>query len=75
MTAKQKYQNSKTWQHKVLVINIYHLYMRTKKEWSVRKTAHYFGISVGNVSESLKLYQHFDKVKHAPSRKKALGML
>lgn len=75
MTAKQKYDKAKTWQRKVTLISFYHLYMGLRKQWTIRKTAKYFGISVGNVSESLRLAEHIDKVKSQPSRKKALEAL
>lgn len=36
-------------------MELYHLTMNHRKTWSIAKTAHYFGVSIGLVSENLKL--------------------
>ncbi len=56
MTFRQKYQSGLDWSGKVMVMEIYHLTMKDKvKKWTVAKTAKYFRVSIGLVSENLKL--------------------
>lgn len=67
------------WHGKALVMEIYHLAMCNKiKEWTVQKTATYFNVSIGLVSENLKLARaiHTDeKIIKSNSRQDALNKL
>ena len=73
MTYKEKYQTSKSWQQKVQIVNLYYQFKSGHgRKWSMRNTATYFGISLGLVSEYVKLGLNMEKVKHFESRNKAM---
>lgn len=73
MTLREKFEKCITWQDKVRYINLYHALMTFRKDkWNIRKTALYFGISIGLVSENLRLAEHMDHVKQCITRKEAL---
>ena len=56
MTFKDKYWESDSWHEKVIIVEIYHFTGKHRhNDWTISKTAAYFGISVGLVSENLKL--------------------
>jgi hypothetical protein len=56
ITFLERYQQEDTWYGKVIVMEIYHLAMsQRQKDWTVTKTAEFFGLSIGLVSENLKL--------------------
>ena len=56
MTFLERYQLAETWQDKCLVMEIYHLAMTTRsKNWTITRTAESFGVSIGLVSENLRL--------------------
>lgn len=55
MTFRQKYESVEDWYAKVLIMEIYHLTMTQKIEWTIKNTAEYFECSFGLVSENLRL--------------------
>lgn len=56
MTFLEKYKQVDKWHEKAIIIELYHLAMKVKDEdWNITKTANYFQISIGLVSENLKL--------------------
>lgn len=67
------YNQSTTWQRKVLIIAMYHNYQ--KNGWKISQTANYFHVSIGLVSENLKLFKNYDKVKDCATRKDALELI
>lgn len=56
-TFKERYHKEEIWHKKVLIMEIFHLTMgeKTKGKWTLRGTAKYFDVSIGLVSENLKL--------------------
>lgn len=61
MTFVERYQVAETWVDKVLIISIYHTAMtRGSSEWTIRKTASVFEVSVGLVSENIRLANAID---------------
>ena len=73
MTYREKYLSLTTWQDKVLIMNLYHCLKELEEtSWTLRKTAKYFSKSTGYVSESLKLANHMELIKHCELRKDAL---
>ena len=56
MTFPERYQQESTWHGKAMVMEIYHLTMTHHiKGWTIKLTAEHFGVSIGLVSENLKL--------------------
>lgn len=57
ITFRERYFKSEVWHEKVMVMEIYHLAMRQRSNNSqtVSETARYFGVSIGLVSENLRL--------------------
>ena len=56
MTFVERYNSETTWHGKVMVMEIYHLAMTTRsKNWTITRTAESFGVSIGLVSENLRL--------------------
>lgn len=76
MTFREKYLKSEIWHEKAIVMEIYHLAMCQRiKGWTIGNTAQYFNVSIGLVSENLKLALaiHLDPVLiQSPNRQKAL---
>ena len=73
MTFKEKYNQTLHWLPKITTINLYHQMMIAhKNHWTIRGTAEYFGVSIGLVSENLRLAERIDEVKGCNSRKEAL---
>lgn len=56
MTFLEKYRQEQSWLDKVIVMELYHLAATsTYKDWTLEKTAIYFEVSIGLVSENLRL--------------------
>ena len=56
ITFKEKYQSDPTWQQKALTIYLYHTIMCHKyPTWVLQDTASHFEISIGLVSENIRL--------------------
>ena len=63
ITFKQKY-NSRgiTWQEKAVLMSLYHTAMLMKyPTWNLGDTAEHFGVSIGLVSENIRLAKEIDK--------------
>jgi hypothetical protein len=79
MTFFDKYVLAEEWWSKVMIMEIYHLTMKQRdRKWTVANTAKYFGVSVGLVSENLKLasFIHTEpKLLKLSTRKDALEKL
>ena len=76
MTFKEKFKSCSTWQERAVVVTFTHrLLLIRKKKWTIRKTAKYLEISIGYVSESMKLAKRLDEVNHFATRKDALTKL
>lgn len=79
MTFPERYNQATIWFEKVLVMEIYHLAMtHREKGWTITKTADAFSVSIGLVSENLRLAQAIhtnDKVAKCESRQDALRRL
>lgn len=79
MTFLEKYQSEKTWYNKVTVMELYHMTMCYRwKEWTLSKTAEYFEVSIGLVSENLRLAHTIhidDAILKCESRQDALRKL
>jgi hypothetical protein len=76
MTFKERYNNTVTWHGKVIVMEIYHLAMCQRvKGWTITLTAEHFDVSIGLVSENLRLAQAInldEKILKCESRQEAL---
>ena len=79
MTFKEKYEQETTWQGKMTVMEIYHLAMSANNpRWTITLTARDFNVSIGLVSENLRLAysSHINpKILECESRQEALKRL
>lgn len=74
MTYKEKLDITKNWKRRAAIINLYHKLRTLKKNhrWTIRLTASYFKISIGQVSEAIKLAENHELVSECANRKEAL---
>jgi len=79
MTFLERYNQEHTWHGKAMVMEIYHLAMSSRsRDWTITKTAEHFGVSIGLVSENLRLAHAIhinDTIITIPSRTEALRKL
>ena len=78
MTFIERYQIAETWQEKALVMSLYHLAASERKDWTIKKTALVFGVSIGLASENIKLANAIDSGSHVincKTRQEALTKL
>lgn len=81
ITFKDKYSELKTWPEKATLISLYHTAMCMKfKEWTLADTAEHFSVSIGLVSENIRLAKLIDselgtKLIKCETREKALKLL
>jgi len=82
VTFKQKYKEITTWQEKAVLISLYHTAMCMKyKAWTLQDTAAHFEVSIGLVSENIRIAKHIDSTEDGPklmkceTREKALKYL
>lgn len=76
MTYREKYRASSKWQNRVKIMYLYHVTLvSTQKRWSVEKTADYFRVSKGLVSENLNLAANLPLISKERSRDQALVVL
>ncbi len=79
MTFLEKYNQETTWYGKATVMEIYHLAQTIRhKGWTISKTAQAFEVSVGLVSENLRLAQAIhvnERILKCESRQEALKRL
>jgi hypothetical protein len=78
-TFLDRYQSEKTWHGRVTVMEIYHCAMLYRwRDWTLSKTAEHFGVSIGLVSENLRLALAIhtnDAILKCESRQDALKKL
>jgi hypothetical protein len=56
MTFLERYNSEETWWRKVLIMEIFHFAMsRQDNTWTIGKTAESFNVSIGLVSENLRI--------------------
>lgn len=61
LTFKDKYGQISMWQEKAVLISLYHTAMCMKfKNWNMQDTATHFGVSIGLVSENIRLAKYID---------------
>lgn len=81
ITFKDKYNELSTWQEKAVLISLYHTAMCVKyKDWTLADTSQHFEVSIGLVSENIRLAREIDngmnnKLMKCASREKALKLL
>lgn len=79
MTFKDRYLREQTWHGRAIIMEIYHLAMsQREKNWTLTKTAEYFRVSIGLVSENLRLAHaiHLNPAfMQSPNRQEALKRL
>ena len=62
MTFVEKYHIADNWHDKVLIMSLFHTVMSSSDDsWTLSKTAKEFEVSIGLVSENLKLALAIDK--------------
>jgi hypothetical protein len=75
-TFIERYNQEETWYGRAMVMEILHLTMTShNRDWSVSKTAVFFGVSVGLASENLKLAAAIhvkEDLMKCPTRQEAL---
>lgn len=76
MTFQERYSSESTWHGKATVMGLFHLTMTQRdKTWTIGKTAKEFGVSLGLVSENLRLASFIHthpKLIECPTRQEAL---
>ena len=79
MTFQEKYNQETTWHGKATIMEIYHLAMLVRdKNWTLTQTATEFSVSIGLVSENLRLASEIHnnpKILTCKSRQEALNKL
>lgn len=80
LTFKDKYNECKTWQDKSICIALYHTAMMIKyPTWTITDTSLYFEVSIGLVSENVRLAKEIDsgnkKIVSAKTREEGLKMI
>ena len=79
MTFGERYNQETTWHGKAMIMEIYHLAMtQNYKWWTITKTAEAFGVSIGLVSENLRLAHAIHQepaLINIPSRQEAVRKL
>lgn len=79
MTFLERYTQEHTWHGKAMIMEIYHLAMLSRsRNWTITQTAEHFGVSIGLVSENLRLAHAIhlnDTIINIPSRQEALRKL
>lgn len=80
VTFKEKYAEVRRWQEKAVLISLYHTAMGLRyPSWTLSDTAQHFGVSIGLVSENIKLAKAIDvpnsKLMQIETREKALRYL
>lgn len=80
MTFKEKYDKEEAWDKKVIIMALFHNTMLLKhgKRWTICHTARSMEISIGTVSENLRLadalHNGLDECKSRIEALKRLGM-
>lgn len=70
------YVQAKSWQRKCILIAMYHNFHCMKnKLHKLSDTAEYFHVSIGLVSENVRLFKRWNDVKDCATRKDALELI
>ena len=75
MSFFEKLKSEKRWTKKVIMINFYHNAMVLKRHWNMRLTAKRLGISLGAVSEAIRLSKallNYSDIENCRTREEAL---
>lgn len=77
---KEQYENAKSWQEKAALMYIFHtVTAMTSKHWHIKDTASHFNVSIGLVSENLRLCVEIDLgnklVLESKTREEALKLI
>lgn len=79
MTILEQYNNTSKWDEKVALMELFHLGQRmSSRKWTIQDTAWHFNVSIGLVSENLRLagaIHAYPALGMCESRHKALNML
>jgi RecA-family ATPase len=76
MRAIEKYNRSKTWRGRCRVIYLYHtIKIASHRKWSMRRTAKYFAVGVGTVSEAMLLCSNMSEIQGIKNRRAAVDHL
>ena len=80
MTFRERYIKEANWFNRVMIMEVFHLTMEHKegRKWGIRQTAKYFNVSIGLVSENLKLARashNSEEIQKCENRKVALAKL
>lgn len=79
MDYQKEYSEAKEWYRKASIMSLYHTYQCLQdKSWTLRDTAIYFGVSIGLVSENIKLAKSLEtnsQLMKAPNRQEALKLI
>lgn len=61
---KKQYNESDSWQQKVIILSLFHSSMIIRdKNWNMKQTAAHFSISIGLVSENIRLAKELNGTK------------
>jgi hypothetical protein len=79
MTLREKYYRVDKWHERVTLMELHHLRMKAQNpKYTLSQTAHYFGVSMGLVSENLRLALIFHTqpaLLNCPNRQEALKQI
>lgn len=70
-----EYTNTKSWVRKAIIMNLLHSDRKLQGKWSITLSAQFFSVSIGLVSENLRLAKFFDsrpELMKMESRQQAL---
>lgn len=78
MTWKEKFDKTKSWRRRAIIISLYYqMWIVRGKKKSIRTCAEYFGMSIGYISESIKIGNPdtYSSLSHCKTREEALNIL
>ena len=76
MTFITAFRLATSWKRKVALVSLFHNARLSKnKHWKLINSANYFNVSIGLISENLKLSKNWDEIKECKSRNEALILL
>lgn len=72
MTYREKYNQTTDWRRRIIIISLFHqIQLNTHSKWQLWRTAKYFNVSIGHVSEEVFIGKHLASVKSIGTRKDA----
>jgi hypothetical protein len=76
MEPKEVFNRQTDWRRRALILQYYHLlYTNKYSHWKITSTAWKFDISLGKVSEDLKIARYADMIQTCSSRRQALKFI